>query len=163
MSGLIFHPYAPRDLDACLDIFRSNTPRFFRLEELDEFRQFLENPQGAYLVAVQNNEVVACGGYAYHDGKQAVVLTWGMVRADLHKHGLGKFLLTERLRQIYIDFSETIVKIDTSQYSQGFFEKQGFKTDKIAEDFFAPGLHKVEMELYLNRGNYRTLLSEANS
>jgi predicted GNAT family N-acyltransferase len=85
-----------------------------------------------------------------------------MVRADLYKHGLGKLLLIERLKQAYNDFGETIVKIDTSQHSCGFFEKCGFKINSITNDFFALGLHKVEMELLLNKESVM-LLVEANS
>jgi len=73
-----------------------------------------------------------------------------MVQADLHKQGLGKFLLIERLKQIYKDFGETLVQIDTSQHSQGFFERYGFQVNEVAQNYFAPGLHRVDMELQLN-------------
>jgi len=160
MTSPKFRPYTSGDKDACIEIFMSNTPRFFGIEEVVEFRQFLETLPCAYFVATQNDEVVACGGHGYHEKKQAVVLAWGMVRADLHKHGLGKFMLVERLKQIYKDFGEAFVQIDTSQHSKGFFEKYGFEGTQVIENYFAPGIHRVDMELRLNEKRHHTLLSK---
>ena len=163
MTGLTFRPYTSEDKDACVEIFLSNTPRYFGVDEADEFRQFLETLPCAYFVATQNDEVVACGGHGYHGKKQAVVLAWGMVRADLHKHGLGIFMLVERLKQIYKDFGETLILIDTSQHSKGFFERCGFQVTEVTENYFAPGIHRVNMELRLNDERCNTLVSQVNA
>ena len=163
MNALKFRPYRSEDNDRCVEIFMSNTPRYFGVEEADEFRQFLETLPCAYFVATQNDVIVACGGYGYHGKKQAVVLCWGMVHADLHKQGLGKFLLVERLKQIYKDFGETRVQIDTSQHSQGFFEIYGFQVREVTKNYFALGLHRVDMELQLNEERHLSLLSKVNA
>ena len=163
MNGLKFRPYQAEDNGRCVEIFMSNTPRYFGVEEADEFRQFLEALPCAYFVATQDDEIVACGGHGYHGKKQAVALCWGMVRADLHKQGLGKFMLIERLKQIFTDFGETVVQIDTSQHSQGFFERYGFQVKEVTQNYFAPGLHRVDMELQLNEECHRTLLSRVNT
>ena len=163
MNGLKFRPYQAEDNGRCVEIFMSNTPRYFGVEEADEFRQFLEALPCAYFVATQDDEIVACGGHGYHGKKQAVVLCWGMVRADLHKQGLGKFMLIERLKQIFTDFGETVVQIDTSQHSQGFFERYGFQVKEINENYFAPGLHRVEMELQLNEERHHTLSNKVHT
>jgi len=160
MTGLQFRPYTTEDKDACIEIFMSNTPRYFGVEEVDEFRRFLEAPTCAYYVATQNDEILACGGHGYHDKKKAVVLAWGMVRADLHKHGLGKFMLIERLKQIHKDFGATLVQIDTSQHSRGFFERFGFEATNVIENFFAPGIDRVDMELKLTTELYQTLMNQ---
>ena len=163
MNGLKFRSYQTEDKDRCIEIFMSNTPQYFGVEEADEFRQFLETLPCAYFVAAQNDEIVACGGHGYHGKKQAVVLCWGMVHADLHKQRLGEFILVERLKQIYMDFGPTVVQIDTSQYSQGFFERYGFQVKEITENYFAPGLHRVDMQLELNKERHRSLISKVNS
>ena len=163
MNGLKFRPYQAEDNGRCVEIFMSNTPRYFGVEEADEFRQFLEALPCAYFVATQDDEIVACGGHGYHGKKQAVALCWGMVRADLHKQGLGKFMLIERLKQIFTDFGETVVQINTSQHSQGFFERYGFQVKEVTQNYFAPGLHRVDMELQLNEECHRTLLSRVNT
>lgn len=157
MTGLGFRPYTVGDKDVCMDIFMSNTPRYFGVEEAEDFRQFLEVPTCDYFVVTQNDKVVACGGHGFHGRKQAFVLTWGMVHADLHKHGLGKFMLAERLKKIYTDFGESLVKIETSQHSQGFFERFGFESTAVTENYFAPGIDRVDMELRLTTEQFQTL------
>ena len=157
MIGLGFRPFTAGDKNACMDILMSNTPRYFGVEDADEYRDFLDSPTCDYFVVTQNDTIVACGGHGFHDRKQAFILAWGMVRADLHKHGLGKFLLTERLKKICSDFSDSLVKIETSQHSRGFFERFGFKTTNIIPNHFAPGIDRVDMELRLTAEQYRTL------
>ena len=82
-----------------------------------------------------------------------------MVHAEFHKQRLGEFMLIERLRQIFTDFSETVVQIDTSQHSQGFFERYGFQVKEVTENYFAMGLHRVDMQLELNKERHLTLIS----
>lgn len=158
MTGLAFRPYAPRDQDFCINIFVSNTPHYFGVHELADFRKFLDTLPCPYYVVTRNDEVLACGGYGVDSKKNTIVLAWGMARADLHKQGLGTFLLTERLKQIYQDFGETVVEIDTSQHSKGFFERFGFEAGNITENYYAPGLHRVDMQLALNKKQYSRLI-----
>jgi predicted GNAT family N-acyltransferase len=160
MTGLIFRPYSDGDKAACMDLFMSNTPRYFGVEEAEDFRKFLDAPVCDFFVVTQNDELVACGGHGYHDKKDAFVLAWGMVRADLHKHGLGKFLLAERLKRIYKDSGESLVKIETSQHSRGFFERFGFVVTNTIENYFAPGIDRVDMELRLTAESNRSLLQQ---
>ena len=56
-------------------------------------------------------------------------------------------MLIERLKQIYKDFRPTVVQIDTSQHSQGFFERYGFQVKAITENYFAVGIHRVDKQL----------------
>ncbi len=159
MSGLVFRSYTPDDKDACINIFTSNTPHYFGVHELDDFRKFLDTLPCPYYVVVRNAEVLACGGYGIDNKKKTIVLAWGMARADLHKQGLGTLLLVERLKQIHRDFGETVVEIDTSQHSQGFFERFGFESWKTTENYYAPGLHRVDMQLVLSAERYNTLVN----
>ena len=160
MSGLVFRPYIPDDKDSCINIFTSNTPNYFGVHELDDFRKFLDTLPCPYYVVTRNDGVLACGGDGVDNKKNTIVLAWGMARADLHKQGLGTFLLVERLKQIHRDFGETVVEIDTSQHSKGFFERFGFEAGSITENYYAPGLHRVDMQLVLNRERYSTLLDQ---
>lgn len=161
MSGLTFRPYASADQDRCIEIFVSNTPQFFGPDELKDFRKFLETLPCPYYAVTKDEEIVACGGYGIDNKKRTVVLAWGMARTDLHKRGLGTFLLVERLKQIYKDFGDTIVETDTSQHSRGFFERFGFEAGAFTPDYYAPGLHRIDMQLVLNEKHYTTLLQPA--
>jgi hypothetical protein len=157
MTDLHFRPYTHADEDVCIEIFKSNTPQFFGSHELADFQKFLDTLPCPYYVVTRKNEVLACGGYGFDNTKNTVVLAWGMARRDVHKQGLGTFLLLERLKQIYKDCGDTIVDIDTSQHSRGFFERFGFEAGDVTEDYYAPGLHRVDMHLTLNQGRYDLL------
>jgi len=37
--------------------------------------------------------------------------------------------------------------MDTTQFSYSFFEKYGFKIEKITENFYALGMHRYDMVL----------------
>jgi hypothetical protein len=160
MSRLHFRLYTDADQDSCIKIFKSNTPQFFGLDELADFRKFLDTLPCPYYVLTRNNEVLACGGYGVDRKKNTIVLAWGMARLDVHKQGLGTFLLLERLKQIYKEYGDTVVEVDTSQHSKGFFERFGFEARNITEDYYAPGLHRVDMQLTLNQARYDILINK---
>jgi N-acetylglutamate synthase-like GNAT family acetyltransferase len=137
--------YSPADRRGCLEVFDSNTPSFFASAERAEFESFLDQPDCAYFVMKHNGEIVGCGGYAILVEQKLAVLTWGMVRRDLQKQGLGRFLLMFRLREISKHGDVQSVRLHTSQNTAPFFEKQGFKVLSVVQDGYAAGLHRVEM------------------
>lgn len=147
-----FRPYTPTDCAMCLEIFDSNVPLFFAPEERGDFVEFLENPQGSYFVlSGKDGEIVGCGGYGERRG--VGTLTWGMVRRDLHKQGLGRLLLRERiehLKQYQPHITE--IQMNTSQHSVAFFEREGFRATKIKLNGFAPGLHEYHLKLEIGEG-----------
>jgi ribosomal protein S18 acetylase RimI-like enzyme len=140
-------PYEVHDKEACLDIFRSNSPKFFAEHEEKEFTEYLEKP-GHYFILEQNQRVFGCGGYVIVD--QEAYLAWGMVHRSQHGTGLGKRLLLERLSLITQRQDVKQIKLDTSQHTFGFFEKLGFITKKITDDGYASGLHRYDMVLVLD-------------
>ncbi|HAE60402.1 MAG TPA: GNAT family N-acetyltransferase [Anaerolineae bacterium] len=142
---LTFRPYQPGDRAACLAIFDGNTPPFFDPSERPGFESFLERQPCPFFVLEQGGQVVACGGYGKEPNGD-IVLAWGMVQRDLHKHGLGSILLAKRIEKIIQDNPQARIVIDTSQHSQAFFERQGFRVTGGAENYYGPGLHRVDME-----------------
>ncbi len=154
MSDQIIRPYEEKDKLQCLIAFKSNVPMYFTEDEVLDYENFLDSYiikqntsdyRTKYFVLLIENQLVACGGFGdrYLDGK--LTLTWGLVHIDFHKKGLGKELLLFRLNRIKEQFPEASVSIDTIQHSAGFFEKYGFKTIKITNDFYAKGLHRYDM------------------
>jgi ribosomal protein S18 acetylase RimI-like enzyme len=140
-------PYTSTDFEACLAIFDSNVPRFFAPEERAEFIEFLEQPMGVYFVVEDElKALIGCGGYG--EIKGIGVLTWGMVRHDLHKQGVGRFLLRERIAHLkaYQPHLREI-HMNTSQHSVNFFEREGFRATKVKMNGFAPGLHEYHLKL----------------
>jgi ribosomal protein S18 acetylase RimI-like enzyme len=125
-----------------------NTPEFFAEEEIAEFERFLADPPGCYLVVLDERDgVVACGGYDVDADTGVAVLTWGMVRRELHRTGIGSLLLRERLDRIAASPRARRVRLDTSQHSRPFFERFGFVVTSHTRDGYARGLDRYDMVL----------------
>ena len=143
---MVIEHYRPDHREACLALFDSNVPRFFRAEERGDFERFLESPPGPYLVGRIDGEIVAAGGYAEDQSQAGVwVLCWGMVAAPLHQQGLGRTLLHARLEALSEVPGLREVRINTSQHTSGFFERFGFTVTEIEQDGFGEGLHRHAM------------------
>jgi GNAT superfamily N-acetyltransferase len=142
--------FRPEDRGACLDVFESNVPRYFRRPERVEFAAFLDALPGPYLVVeAADGPVVACGGWARRPGSDTVDLCWDMVARSLHGEGLGRLLVEERLARIRADGTVRAVTLNTSQRTVGFYEAFGFVVERVVPDGYAPGLDRCDMRLVL--------------
>ncbi|MDF3029075.1 MAG: GCN5-related N-acetyltransferase [Fluviicola sp.] len=149
--------YNPSDRDACMNAFKSNVPKYFTLEEVDEFERFLtkladpeaiDNPP--YYVMELDDKLIGCGGFGKKDGidgTACITFVWGLVSDEHHKKGYGEQLLKFRLTEIKSLFPNRQVILDTTQFSFSFFEKYGFKTVKITENSYGEGMHRYDMVL----------------
>ena len=151
---MVIEPYRPDHRGACLALFDSNVPRFFRAQERGEFETFLDAPPVEYLVGRIDGDVIAAGGYA-EDRSQAGawVLCWGMVAAPLHQRGFGRALLHARLQALSELPGFREVRMNTSQHTRGFFERFGFIVTEIERDAFGPGLHRYAMSRCRSAGD----------
>lgn len=131
-------------LSACIDVMRSSIPDFFVAEDLHTFVTWLRARSCPFLVCRREEEVVGCGGYSVKLERDVGWLRWGMVRRDLHGEGIGSGLLRERLSRL-IDLQVRTVRVDTSQHSQGFFLRHGFKVLATHPDGYWHGHDRVEM------------------
>ncbi len=143
--------YQPSDREACLALFESNVPRFFHAGERQDFIEFLDAAECAYVVVTEGDAVVGSGGFTLSDNGQVANLCWGMVRRDHHGQGLGALLLRARLQAIAANTPACYVRLATSQHTAGFYQRYGFVVQSIQPDGFAPGLDEVEMRLSLPR------------
>lgn len=129
--------YKTGDRDTCLSLFDSNIPKYFHADERSIFSDCLESadflpprlraagaPEGCMYVAEEDGTIVGCGGW-FLDGDVAV-LSWGIVRQSLHRKGIGRFLLLERLKVIQLDGRAKSVRVRTTPSVQGFFERASF-------------------------------------
>lgn len=144
---------------ACLAAFQSNIPLYFTPEEIDDFNNFLDHravpkeneiQTTFYYVLLKNNKVIGCGGFGERERDGTVTLAWGLVHSDFHKQGYGKVLLQHRLTEARNVYPTKTIYLDTTQYSYSFFEKFGFKTTKITNDFYMHGMHRYDMELIIS-------------
>lgn len=143
--------YEPRDRAACLALFDGNVPPFFAPDERADFEEFLDHPPGVYLVVEDGRgTVVGCGGVTADPRTGLGELTWGMVARAEQGKGVGRFLLRARLFVLAERDKITRVRLDTSQHTRGFFEREGFVVQASTQNGYAPGLHRHEMALSLD-------------
>lgn len=140
--------YQPEDRAACLAVLESNTPEHFSVADRAELVAFLDRLPGPYFVAEDPPEsVVACGGIAQDPNPEVAALCWGMVHARRHRGGIGGALLKHRLASFLPNHPEVkIVRINTTQKVQAFYERHGFIAREILRDGYGPGLDHVRME-----------------
>ena len=151
MNTIHLRPYAEQDREICVAMFKGNTPRFFSMAELPEFEKFLTDlPHPFFVIENSDQKIIGCGGVTFVADQSTAGLCWGMVRNDMHKQGLGRFLLLARLAYICQQAPSCLVTNDTNQYACGFFERMGFQVTKVTHDYYALDVHRYDMELQLN-------------
>jgi len=140
--------YHAKDLDAVVSIFRSNIPKYFSPFEEPGLDDFLRDHSADYYVLELNGEVVASGGIAFNDlDSPTVSLCWGMVRKDHLGTGLGKALTQFRIKLAREKYGQVPLTIGTSQHTQGFYEKFGFRLVEHTPNGFGPGIDNCKMRL----------------
>jgi ribosomal protein S18 acetylase RimI-like enzyme len=141
--------YQSDDYEACLSAFFSNVPCFFAAHEQPAYAAFLTQLPCPYLVAEVQGSVIGAGGYYRLPDDDCAGLAWGIVARDHQRRGVGSALLQERLRRLAIDPTIRCVRVKTSQRTVSFFERFGFRTERIVEHHFGQGLHQYYMFLCL--------------
>jgi N-acetylglutamate synthase-like GNAT family acetyltransferase len=150
------------DHDACIEIFRSNIPRYFAASEEPAYAAFLQKPDCDYLVVEKAGKVIACGGYYIDRRKRQASMCWGMVHADHQRSGVGTILVIERLERIASTAGVERVRMDTSQYTRDFYQRFGFVIESVKQDEYAPGLDRVDMAMKVDE-RFRSTLAQLQS
>lgn len=147
----IVRDYMPQDRSGCLTVFDGNVPRYFDRAEQDDFTGFLNSKAVAwsYQVIERHGQIVACGGLAVDPKGSSAGLCWGMVARGLHGVGLGSLLTAARLKSARAIPGVEQVRLDTSQHTQGFYQRFGFVVEGIVPDGYGPGLDRWHMLLRL--------------
>ena len=141
-------PYNHEDRDAVVAVFRSNIPKYFTTEEEPGLYEFLDGYSQDYYVIEVDGEVVGSGGVAWNDLENPTVsLCWGMVRRDHLGTGLGKKLTEFRIKYAREKYGTVPLTIGTSQHTQGFYEKFGFRLTEYEKDGYGPGIDTCKMRL----------------
>lgn len=98
----------------------------------EAFEQFLDAGPAHFWVIDLGPEmggVAACGGFDAAQGE----LRWGMVKSDLQRKGLGRFLLLFRLKELgKVPGLVSVRAVVPATYAR-FYEKNGMKLASISE------------------------------
>ena len=143
----VIRGFESNDRDACLQVFDTNVPEFFRDPEREEFERFLDDLPGPYIVLQRGAEVIGCGGYALREAGEVADLCWGMIRRDHHRTGLGAELAAMRVRLALEDPRVRELALSTSQHTVGFYQKVGFTLLSVEPSGYGPGLDRCEMRM----------------
>lgn len=152
MQKIKIRTYAPYDGEGCLNAFKTNVPKYFTLDEVRQFEEWLDylcnaDSDDHYYVVESNGLIIGCGGFSYRKQTNETTMTWGLITNAAHKKGYGKKLLEYRLQQISVLYPTSNILLDTGQFSFTFFEKYGFKVVKIIKDHYALGIDRYDMVL----------------
>jgi ribosomal protein S18 acetylase RimI-like enzyme len=140
--------YRNEDLEAVVAIFRSNIPKYFTPAEEAGLYEFLDGYSEDYYVVEVGGEVVGSGGIALNELESPTVsLCWGMVHRDHLGTGLGRNLTEFRIKYSREKYGDVPLTIGTSQHTQGFYEKFGFRLTEYEKDGYGPGIDTCKMRL----------------
>ncbi|HEY3838335.1 MAG TPA: GNAT family N-acetyltransferase [Bryobacteraceae bacterium] len=123
-------PYSDADRDACGAL----ADRDFPARDRPAFETFLASPGGPFFVMEHEGRVVGCGGYVMEAEDSLATLVWGMIRPEVRRQGLGRYLLMYCLREIGKAGGIDRVRVETSKDVAGFYERQGFRVASINGD-----------------------------
>jgi len=137
---ITLRPYELSDRHALEQIFLLNTPKYFALEEVGDFLEYLDIFGDDYVVAVADRRVVGGGGYWVRSFDQQGGLSWAFLHPDFQGTGIGKELALYRIEKIRASGLAQTILVETSQHSFGFYEKLGFKLLSKQPDYWAKGI-----------------------
>lgn len=148
--------YQTSDLEAVVAILRSNIPKYFTPEEEPGLHDCLRDYSEHYYVFEVDGDVVGAGGIAYNVlADPTVSLCWGMVRNDHIGTGLGKQMTQFRIDLAAEKYPGIPLTIATSQHTEGFYSRFGFRTTEHVKDGFGPGIDNCKMRLDLSPASHR--------
>ena len=156
--------YLHRDQHACLQIFDSNFPRYFDVDERAPFIKWLqhqEDPEIPYTSPTYQNaekdvyyvaensdgQITGCGGFYIVKELNEARLAWGMVHSELHGTGVGTALFKYRIEAIKKDWPRHLITLGTSQHTYPFYEKMGMRVVQMIPKGYGPDLDRYDMVL----------------
>lgn len=134
--------YIHRDFENCVNVFKSNIPKYFMDEEVPGFENFLNKKIIKFVIEV-DGIVVGLGSFGKLKQKQ-MILWGGIIHRDYQKRGLGKALLEYRIVRCKNEININEIIINTSQLAQKFYEKYGFKVTEIKKGFYRNGENSID-------------------
>lgn len=137
--------YNHNDLGKVLEIFRLNTPEYFHPSEETDLRQYLEQEIEDYFVVEAYNQIIASGGINYFPKQKIARISWDVITPHAQGKGVGSELMAHRLNFLLDNPDVEVIVVRTTQKVYLFYEKMGFKLEKMEKDFWAEGFDLYEM------------------
>jgi ribosomal-protein-alanine N-acetyltransferase len=144
----LIREYQNQDKSRLEHLMLLNVPQYFDRSEVDDFMRYLEEERESYWVVEVDSQVVACGGVNFPDLKTGRI-SWDLVHPDFQGKGIGRLLLNFRLKFLKESACDR-VEVRTSQFTEGFYQKNGFHTVFTKPNYWSEGydLYHMERELH---------------
>lgn len=127
------------DLEACLDIHRSNEPDYLEPGGIHGFVEFLARGTSYYLVIEHDGKIIACGGLELAGDADHATLLHGMVHRNYHGQGFGTTLLAARLSLLdYEGDGFVSVWVHAGLASVPFYGRFGFRLHSVTPNPVGP-------------------------
>jgi N-acetylglutamate synthase-like GNAT family acetyltransferase len=126
------------DLEACLDIHRSNEPDYLEPGGIHGFVEFLARGTSYYLVIEHEGKIIACGGLELAGDSGHATLLHGMVHRKHHGQGFGTTLLAARLSLLEHEDDLVPVWVHAGLTSVPFYGRFGFSLHSITPNPVGP-------------------------
>lgn len=146
--------YNKNDEKYIIDIFKSNCPKYFYINDLDSLYFFLNNYiDENFKVVTLNDYIVGCGGHYVKENEKLIGIAWVMFKRN--SLGVKNFLsLSNIFFEHIMDNIQNEKKafdiiINTTQLLEKTFNKFGFHTVHIIKNGFGKNLdHYVMRKKY---------------
>ncbi|HYF34334.1 MAG TPA: GNAT family N-acetyltransferase, partial [Prosthecobacter sp.] len=135
LVGCRIREFHPNDLEACLDIHRSNEPDLLDPAGFEAFLEFLAHGTSYILVIEHEGRVVACAGLELMGETNAARLLHAMVHRNFQHRGLGTTLLAARLSLLEPEDGQPVhVLLRARPEAGSFYGAYGFVLHSLEQD-----------------------------
>ena len=129
--------YSNSDKPKIIELLRKNTPEYFDSSEEKDFENYLDNEVEDYFVYEIDSEIIGAGGINYFTEQKLARISWDMINPNSQGNGIGKKLTQYRINYLNENPKIELIIVRTTQLVYKFYEKMGFKLEKVEKDFWA--------------------------
>jgi len=145
-SSNTIREYQPTDKNEVINLIKLNIPKYFAVDEEEDFNRYLETERELYYVILFDQKIVGCGGINFEDKNTTAKISWDILHPDYQGKSLGTKLLQYRIDKLKSIVSIQKIVVRTSQVAFKFYEKQGFQLKEAVKDYWAEGFDLYHME-----------------
>ena len=142
--------YSHKDKSKVIDLLKLNIPKYFDYSEKSEYENYLENEVEDYFVVEEDAKIIGAGGINYFAKERIARISWDIISPNSQGKGVGKELTEYRIKYLNENPAVEYIVVRTSQLVYRFYEKLGFKLEKIEKDFWAKNFDLYQMKLKNN-------------
>ncbi|WP_347159648.1 GNAT family N-acetyltransferase [Pontibacter chitinilyticus] len=146
---MTIRPFRKDDTGQLLELLRLNTPLYFAPSEEADLAEYLDKYAESYFVVEEGGKVIGAGGINYFLASGEARISWDILHPAYQGKGIGKQLLHYRIVLIKTNPAIRLVIVRTSQLVYKFYEKAGFRLEKVQKDFWAKGYDLYQLHLPL--------------